>query len=276
MEKYMKQKKIITTLTNFGSGTKSHIILALLAAAEKKGVDIAKFDFDIDHQTLYSAYCLRDSEGDPIAIQDSITGCPLVDINKDPEQILKIAKSETLLTLADLPARAIHSIFTALGERKGVEDLYNSYYDKGIMATHIIPVIDGDKSLKTLEAIYSAINAADIDEDAKVELIVVKNIGFMDATGGTNFTNAALEAYNKSSVIDAIKNNEKFIFKEVEFNAQLNTNAKNAIAPQNDEDNHVVKKLLDILENPDLDFDVERLIANMVRDGTKLLKAIQS
>lgn len=272
----MKQKKIITTLTNFGSGTKSHIILALLAAAEKQGIKIAKYDFDKDHKTVNAAYCSRDSEGDPIAEQDPMTGCPLVDIDQNPQQILNIAKGETILTLADLPARAIHTVFTAIGKRQGVEDLYNSYDDMGAMATHIIPIIDGDKSLKTLEVIYSEINAADIDEDVKVEIIVVKNIGFMDATGGENFTNKSLAAYNKSSVIDAIKSNTKFIFKEVEFFAELNSFAKNAIAYTDENEIQVVRKLLDILADPNIEPDVRTLINKMVRDGTKLLKAIQS
>ena len=268
-------RKIITTLTNFGSGTKSHILLSLLAAAQKKGTVFAKYDFDPDHATLSSAYSERDEDGDALAEQDPITGCPKVDIDKDPEMILKIAKTDAPYILADLPARALHEIFTALGQRKGVEDLYNSYFDKDIMATHIIPLIDGDKSLKTLEAIYSAISTADIDEDAQIELIVVKNIGYMDSFG-VNFTNNALIEYQRSNIVAAIKNNPRFIFKEVEFATQLNTNAKEAITPTDSNSDHKVNQLLDILARPDLDYDVERLISNMVRDGAKLLKAIQS
>lgn len=271
----MKQKKIITTLTNVGSATKSHIILALLAAAERKGVEIAKYDFDKDHHTLYSAYCLKDSEGDPIATQDPITGCPLVDIDIDSRKILNIASSESLLTLADLPARAIHSVFTAIGERKGVEDLYNAYHNKGVMATHIIPLVDNNKAITTLEDIYTAINAADIDEDVKIEIIVVKNVGYMDAIRGIAFSNDVVNSYNNSNVVDAIKNNERFILKEVEFNAQLNTHAQNAISFKKNDD-VVVRKLLDILADPAIEDDVETLINKMVRDGTKLLKAIQS
>lgn len=266
-------RKIVLTLANVGSATKSTCLLELLAAAEKKGVQVAKFDFDADHKTLHSAYAERDEDGDPLAEQDPIKGCPLIDIDKDPEMILRIAKTDAAFVVADLPARAIHEIFTALGERTGVADLYNSYFDKGIMACHIIPLVDSTKSLQTLEAIYTAITTAEIDEDAQIELIVVKNIGYMDSFG-VNYTNNALAEYERSNIVAAIRNNPRFILKEVEFKTQLNTFAKEAITPTSGDGK--ANKLLDILATPELDWDIETLINNMVRDGTKLLKAIQS
>lgn len=51
-------KKIISTLSNVGSATKTHIMLCLLAALTKHNIPFAKFDFDFEHKTLFKAYSL--------------------------------------------------------------------------------------------------------------------------------------------------------------------------------------------------------------------------
>lgn len=59
--------------------------------------------------------------------------------------------------------------------------------------------------------------------------------------------------------------------KEVEFKTQLNGDTKAVISPNKDK----VNQLLDILARDDLEFDIDRLIKKMVKDGEKLLAVIQ-
>lgn len=46
--KKREMKKIISTLSNVGSATKTHIMLCLLAALTKHNIPFAKFDFDLN------------------------------------------------------------------------------------------------------------------------------------------------------------------------------------------------------------------------------------
>lgn len=270
--KKREMKKIISTLSNVGSATKTHIMLCLLAALTKHNIPFAKFDFDFEHKTLFKAYSLKDEDGDPLSEQDPITGCQLVNMNQDPQMIVRIAKElkKVNYAIADLPARALHAIFTALGARTGVEDLYNTYFENGFMACHLIPLVDSDKSLETLEEIYRKITLAELEDDAQVELVVIKNIGYMDGFG-VNYTNKALAAYENSNIVASIKKDSRSILKEVEFKTQLNGDTKAVISPNKDK----VNQLLDILARDDLEFDIDRLIKKMVKDGEKLLAVIQ-
>lgn len=254
-------KKILLPLSDIGGSTKSTILKSVSAQLNKEGVLHSKFDSDNDHLSFYSSLSERNGKGEILSKQDPITGCVKINFN-NPEEILNTTASDTDINIIDTPGRAIDVVTKSMGD---VEIFLNAFSTLGAEPYILTTYVDKDKSPRTLAKIDDLFGNADLNDDAKIHIIIVLNKGYISSVNKNN-TEEIIRAYNEDISISNMKLNPRFVIHEVEFKTQLNTITKEIISN---------KSITEILKG-NVEPVTKILLMGLLNDASKITKILNS
>lgn len=258
-------KTIVMPLADHGGVSKSTTLLTTAAGLTAKGIGFENFDADSDHKTYFAAYSSKNKNGESKAEQDSKTGCKLIDINENPQEIVNSVAIEKSIGLVDTPARATTAILESFGP-EGLQSFFDTFAFHYTLPLFQVPWVDDDKSPKTLDKIFQyldMVNFSDFDPGFAIKIQVVLNKGLM-YSNSKSMPTQALAALQSSISLKSLQNDPRFIVQVATIGTQLTLPAINALKGK------TIHQALAETAEPNLKI----LFMGLIRDGKNLTNFI--
>ena len=258
-------KTIVMPLADNGGVGKSTTLKMTAAGLTALGIEFENFDADSDHKTYYAAFSSKNKNGEPKAEQDSKTGCKLININENPQEVVNAVAIEAPVGLLDSPARAITVILESFGP-EGLQQFFDTFAYNYTLPLFQVPWVDDDKSPKTLDKLFQYLDLVDTsgyEPGFAIKIQIVMNKGLMYASS-KSMPAQALAALQSSISLKAFQNDERFKVQIANVGVQLTLPAINALAGK------TVHQALAETKEPYL----KTIFNQMIRDGKVLASFI--
>jgi len=252
-------------LSIHGDVGKSTVLKMTAAGFTELGIEFETFDADKDNKTIHKAFSEKAKNGEPKAEQNSKTGCPIINIDRDPQAIVNTVAIERARGIVDTPARAVAAMFESFGI-EGTQMYFDTFAFNNTLPLFQIPFTDNIKAPETLALVHQYLDPLDFSFYepgfvAKIQIII--NNGLMNAKS-TAMVPLAMQALQESIALKALQNDPRFQVSIHTVRTQLTQPGINALAGK------TIHQALSEKQDP----AVKTLLNRLLMEGKAIASAI--